>query len=256
MANDTYYYGQGRISIAKRDSSGKPGAFRFIGDVSAFSVKLEVDKVEHKESFSGQKALVRSFPIGKNATIDMTMHQVDPDNLSLALYGTTQATEAGSVTDEALPDELVVGDEVSLAHPGVSDVVITDSAGSAETLTEGEDYTVDVNFGRITILATSSYTQPFKVSYSYKSSKSVGMFTTGQPDLALKYEGYNLAEGNSPVVVNLHKVAPDPLQELALITDGNDVAGMQVSGGLLLDSSKPANGDLGQFGDITMVGDA
>ena len=38
MPNDTYYYGQGRIYLATRDTSGTPGAYRFVGDVSAFSV--------------------------------------------------------------------------------------------------------------------------------------------------------------------------------------------------------------------------
>lgn len=252
MANESYYYGQGRISIAKRGNDGKPGSFRFIGDVSAFSVQLEIEKVEHKESYSGQKALVRSFPIGKTATINMTMHQIDPDNLALALYGSSKTVEGGTVTGEALPDGLVPGDEVSLANPGVSDVIIKDSTGSPVTVDEA-DYTVDQQFGRITIVDAGSYTQPFVVDYAYSGRKSVGMFTTGQPDLFLKYEGYNLAEGNAPTIVNLYKVAPDPLQELAVITDGNDVAGMQISGGILLDSSRLPSDDLGQFGDITQV---
>src|SRR5690606_21948000 len=78
MSTETYYYGQGRIFLAERDATtGVPGAYRWVGDVSAFSIKLAVEKVEHKESYSGQRALVRSFPIGKSATIDMTLHQVD-----------------------------------------------------------------------------------------------------------------------------------------------------------------------------------
>ncbi|MBX6190018.1 hypothetical protein ISD42_34030, partial [Pseudomonas aeruginosa] len=45
-----------------------------------------------------------------------------------------------------------------------------------------------------------------------------------------------------------------PLQELALISDGNTVAGMQISGGILLDTSKPDTGDLGRFGRIIQLG--
>lgn len=254
MANDTYYYGQGRVYLAKRDTSGNPINERFIGDVSALSVKLEVDKVEHKESFSGQKALVRSFPIGKTATLDMTMHQVDTDNLALALYGTSKSVTGSTVTDESLPENLAAGDSAALAHGGVSAVTVTDSTGTPASLTEGTDYTVDATFGRITIVDPGSYTQPFKVSYTYADAKSVGMFTSGQPELFLRYEGYNLAEGNSGVIVALYKVAPDPLQELALISDGNDVAGMQVSAGLLLDTSKSPTADLGQFGSISYPG--
>lgn len=254
MSVDTYYYGQGRIYLAERDATtGVAGTPRWVGDVSAFSVKLAVEKVEHKESFSGQRALVRSFPIGKSATIDMTLHQVDTDNLALTLNGTSTSTVTGTVTAETLPADMVVGQQVSLANPGVSAVVITDSTGTPLTLTAGTDYTVDADFGRVTVLNLGAYVQPFKAAYSYAARKSVGMFTTGQKNFTLRYEGVNLAEGNAPVIVDLYKLAPDPLAELALITTGNDVAGMQITGGVLLDSTKSASGALGQFGSITQV---
>lgn len=255
MAVETYYYGQGRISIAIRDAlTGVPGAYRWVGDVSALTVKLATEKVEHKESHSGQRGLARSFPIGKTATIDMTLHQIDTDNLSLALYGTSTSTIGGTVTAEALPADLVVGDEVRLANPGVSALVLTDSTPTTpKTLVLDTDYTVDPAFGRITILNITGLVQPFQAAYTYAARKAVGMFTTGQPNIALRYEGVNLAENNAPVLTEFYKVAPDPLQELALITTGNDVAGMAITAAVLLDSNKPAGGALGQFGSITQV---
>lgn len=255
MSIDTYLYGQGRVSIAVRDPvTGVPGKYRFIGDVSALSIKLATTKVEHKESFDGQRALVRSFPIDKSATLDMTMHQIDADNLALVFYGAKQATISGTVTGEALPTDLAAGDSVFLANPGVSTVIVKDSAGVPATLVAGTDYALNPDSGRIDILNVGTYVQPFKVDYAYKARTAVGMFTTGQQNIALKYEGINLAENNASVLVDLYKVAPDPLQELALITTGNDVAGMQVTGGILLDSSKAATGALGQFGAITTLG--
>ncbi|UCM30546.1 hypothetical protein LE197_11895 [Pseudomonas sp. PS1(2021)] len=72
--------------------------------------------------------------------------------------------------------------------------------------------------------------------------------------MALRYEGINLAEDGAPIIVEIYKLSPGLLQELSLITDGNDVAGMPVSFSALLDTSKPANGPLGQFGRIIQVG--
>lgn len=72
--------------------------------------------------------------------------------------------------------------------------------------------------------------------------------------MALRYEGINLAENGAPVIAELYKCAPSLLNELALITDGNDVAGMPVNFGVLLDSLKPAGGGLGQFGRLIQVG--
>jgi hypothetical protein len=33
--SETYYYGQGKVFLARRQANGKPGAFRWVGDVSA-----------------------------------------------------------------------------------------------------------------------------------------------------------------------------------------------------------------------------
>ena len=254
MTAESYFYGQGRVSVAVRDpSTGVPGPFRWVGDVSAFSVKLTTTQVEHKESFSGQRALVVSFPNEKAANVDMTLHQIDPDNLSLVLYGATTSTATGTATAESLGATVADGDEIYLANPGVSALVITDSTGSPLTLVAGTDYTLEPNFGRVTILNIGTYVQPFKAAYSYAARKAVGLFTTGQPSLALRYEGINLAEGNAPTLVELYKVAPGVVQELALITTGNDVAGLAIAGGVLLDSSKPSTGGLGQFGAITQI---
>lgn len=250
-----FSYGKGRISLAKIDpTTGLPGKYRYVGDVSALSLKLAVDKVEHVESNTGQNGLVKSFPIKNTATIDMTMHELDAENLSLTLYGTSNTTASGTVTAEVLESDLAAGDVVYLKNPGVSDVVITDSTGTPATLVEGTDYTVEeANFGRLRIINVGTYTQPFKAAYSYRGRKAVGMFTAGQSNYALRYEGYNLAENNRAEIVDLYKIAPDPLQELALIATGNDVAGMQVSGGVLQDTSKPLAGALGQYGAIAHV---
>lgn len=252
MNIDPHYYGKGKIYLALI-TAGVVGASVWIGDVSAFSIKSTTQKVEHKESYSGKNALTDSFVTENAITVDMTLHQISPANLARVLYGSVTSTDAGTFTGKSLGAAVVAGDEISLGYLSVSDVVITDSAGTPATLVEGTDYTVDPTFGRVTILDVGSYTQPFLAAGAFDATQAVGMFTAGQQKYALRYEGVNLAEGNTPVVVDLYKVAPDPLQELALITSGTDVAGMQVSSGVLLDTSKPATGGLGQFGSITQL---
>ncbi len=256
MAQETYFYGQGEIDAAPI-VNGVLGKWRWIQDVSAMSIQLAVEKVEHKESYSGQKALVRSFPIGKTATVNITLHSIGPDNLALTLYGKVVAKAAGSVTGEVLPADLVAGDVIRLANFGVSELVITDSASSPAPL-DPQYYALraDGAYGEVQLLGlpTPAPTQPFKAAYEYAANKQVGMFTAPQPTVALRYKGINLAEGGAPVIVELYKVATDPLQELALISDGNTVAGMQISGGILLDTSKPDTGDLGRFGRIIQLG--
>lgn len=256
MAEETYFYGQGEIDAAPI-VNGVLGKWRWIHDVSAMSIKFSSDKVEVEDSWSGQKSLARSFSMRKKGTVDMTLMSLSPENLAWVLHSTVVKRAAGSVTGEELPADLMAGDVIRLANPGVSELIITDSSGAPAELAP-QHYALRANgaYGEVQLLdlPNPAPTQPFKAAYDYAATKQVGIFTAAQPVVALRYKGINLAEGGAPVIVELFKVSTDPLQELALITDGNSVAGMPISGGILRDSSRPNTGDLGQFGRIIQLG--
>jgi hypothetical protein len=78
-------------------------------------------------------------------------------------------------------------------------------------------------------------TQPLKVAYTHAPLESVSMFTAQQSEVFIRYEGINLAEGGTPIVVELYKVNPEPLKDLALITD--KFADMAISSAVLIDSA-------------------
>lgn len=256
MSDDRFYYGQGRVSLAEIDATtGAVGLFQYVGDASVLTPKFSVDKIQHTESNSGQLGLAASFDGKRTGTIDITMHSINADNVAKFTRGTVVQTTAGTVTAEVLPNALVLDDIVYLRNPGASAIVITDSNATPATLVEGTDYFVeDANFGRIRIGNPASFTQPFKAAYSFTDRRTASFFKTGQKNYALKFEGLDLANGNAAVMVDFYKVAPSVLQQLDLITTGNDVASMQVSSDILIDSSKPATGDLGQFGSISYIG--
>lgn len=245
-----YFLGQGKVYIASRDAAGKPKAQRWLGDVSAAKLGLKVTKAEQKESYSGQRSTVKSIVIGKEATLDLTLLEISKENLSLALSGKSTILASGSVTGEALPLELVAGDRVSLKYPKVSTVVITDSAATPATL-DSAKYDVDADFGTITFKDITGVTQPLKAAYTHAALASVSMFTKQLEDVFIRYEGINLGEDGVPVVLELYKVNPEPLKDFALITD--KFADMAISSSVLIDSSKPADGELGQFGRIIQV---
>lgn len=247
---EKYQYGQGRLLLASWATTIDPASYTWIGDADSFSLKPTSDKVQHKESYSGQKGLVRSFPVGAALDITINGYQFDAAAIARVMRGTVTNTALGTVTDESLGATRAVGDEIYLANQFVTDVVIKDSTGTPLTLVEGTDYTVDENFGRVTILSIGTYTQPFKASYSYAARNTVAALTTGQQLYALRFDELNLAESNEPRIVLVHKLAPDLVQELQFISTGNDVSGMQLTGAALLDSSKPAAGELGQFAAV------
>jgi len=250
---ERYLYGQGQLKLALI-TAGVVGPFFWVGDVSALSLAFAEEKASHKESYSGQRSKVREFNISNDLTVSATMHDFNAANMARFTNGTSSSTASGTVTAESL-GTITAGDEITLANIGVSSVVITDSNGSPATIAETH-YDLDPKFGNIkfnTLPTTPAPTMPLKAAYSYAAYDQVSFLTTTGQQVALRYEGINLAEGGAPVVVDIYKLSPGLLQELALITSGNDVAGMQVTGAVLRDSSKSQGGALGQYGRIRQV---
>lgn len=250
--SETYLYGQGRVEIAVRDGNTL-GPYIWLGDVSELSVTLGDEKFSHKESYSGKKAEVREINNGITAEGSATLHSLDTENVARFTDGTASSAEAGTVTDESL-GTVAVGDVFQLEHFGPSDLVVTDSTASPVTIAP-EHYTYD-EFGDLTFksLPTPAPTMPLKVAYAHTAYKSAVLLNGKRAELALRYKGINLAEGNKPVLVELYKVSPGLLQTLSLITSGNQLASAPVSFKPLLDTSKPANGPLGQYGRMVTIG--
>lgn len=248
---ETYYYGQGRVFGRPYGTAGN-GGWRWFGDMSTLTFGGTDESASHKESYSGQKSKVRQFSIGGDRTLKGTIHQLDTAILADLLRGTVSTIAGGTVSAEAFPSGLAVGDVIKLDKPyNVTNVVITDSTPTTpKTLVLGTDYDLDAGHGSIEMLSlgTPAYTQPFKAAYTHAGARQVAFFNAAPQIIQLRYEGVNLAENNAPVIVEFYKVSAAPLQELALITDGNNLAGMGYEAECLADSSLPASGPLGRFG--------
>ncbi|MCX8016396.1 MAG: hypothetical protein N2690_00640 [Rhodocyclaceae bacterium] len=247
-----YFSGQGRVYLAQRDSNGNPLALRWVGNVPDLKVSLNIETIEHKESYSGQRLTDLQLIKGKDGEFSCTLEDLAVENLELSLYGVTSSVTSGSVVDEALPTGVADGEIRLLAHQFVSSVVIPDSAGSPATLTEGTHYKVHANQGAIEFLTVTGFTQPFKVDYTYGAAKSVAMFRSAQPEVWLRFDGINTAAGNAPVIVDLYRVAINPTKDLSLISE--DLQKFELTGRVLADLTKPVNGSLGQFGRMVMQG--
>lgn len=237
---ETYFYGQGKVYLAPLLPNGRPGVYRWVGDVSALNVALTVEKLAHKESYSGQRITVRSFPTSKDGTVTATWNDRSPENLAIVFYGHQAVVPAGTVTGEVLPTGIKAGDRVALLHQNVSTVVIG-------TLVEGKDYTVDVMYGAIDFL-TAPPGPATTAKYAYKGGLNTTLFTEHQANYALRYEAINLAENGSSEILELYKVAFEPLAALSLINTDTTIGGMETSAAILFNNAMPADTLLGRFG--------
>lgn len=244
-----YFSGQGKVFIASRATNGLPTAMRWVGNVPDLKITLETEKLEHKESSSGQRLTDLSLITGKKTSVEFTLEEFSSDNLALALYGTKSSITGSTVTGEILANPLAAGDYARLINGKVSSVVIKDSAATPATLVAGTDYEVtSSDHGTLKILNIGSYVQPFKADYSYGEQVNVGLFQAAAPDRWLRFEGLNTADALKPVLIELYKVSLDPLAELALISD--ELAKFPLSGAALYDDTKVGDAILGQFGRV------
>lgn len=239
-----YYSGQGIVLVAERDANGDPKGFRNLGNCPDLKVGIEVSTLDHKESTTGQRATDKRITQETKGTFTMVLEDLDKDTLALALRGDAAAVVAGSVTDEAVIGYL--GSTVALKNIDVSTVVVT-NVGATVTYEEGKNYEVNPEVGSITIYTDAEQTalgatanttadQPLLVDYDFAAHEKVDVMTQASKEYVLRFEGMNTANDNKPVLIQLHKIEADPLNELSLISD--EIQSYTLTGSILSDSTK------------------
>lgn len=240
---------QGVIQVGERNATtGVVTKYMDLGNAPELSVSLSTETEEVKESTTGERLPLARLDKAKSAEISVSLHSFDAKTLAILMRSTVEDVASGTVSSETLPSALVADDIVKLAHPFVSSVVVTDSAGSTATVSTS-DYQVDAEGGLIRLVDVSGYTQPFKVAYSYAAAENAAMFTGAKKSYELVFSGVNTARSNEPLRVELYKVEFDPAANLPFIT--NEVGVFELKGSLLIDDTKDASDDtFGQFGRV------
>lgn len=247
---------QGKVYVGLRGTDGKPQALRWVDDASQLQVSLSVDTSERQESYSGNRLTSVRLQKAKKAEFTLTLNAFSKENLVLAVFGTPIDVATGTVTAEPFPANLAVGDVVALDHRDISTLVISDStSGTPKVLVEGTDYSIESAAGglvKLLSLGSPAYTPPFTAAYSYAASLRVPMFTQGAPERYILLDGINTVD-NSRVRVRLYRGVFDPASQLNFISD--DLASLELKGGILFDSLNAADANLGGFGRIELPGE-
>jgi hypothetical protein len=241
---------QGKVYTAVRNTTtGVPGARTWLGNVSKCSAALAVNNSNKNESYSGSRLLYGTLQKSKTATLEMTLDEWLPEPLALALYGASAAVTGSTVTNEVAPTGLIAGAQIQTAHQFISSLVVHDSAGTPATLVLGTDYVLtSATLGLITLIGVGSYTQPFKLNYTYGNASALQMFSTVKaPERWVTFDGINTNTGE-PVIAELYRCQFDPVKDFGLIDD--DWGGFDLTASVLYDSINAANSSFGGFGRL------
>lgn len=251
-----YYRGQGKVSIAKRNSiTGAPLAFRYLGNTSEVNFGLQVQSQSRKESETGQRLPQLRYQVENSASLEFKIENATAANWAFAFRSTAGQIAAGTVTGEVCPTGLVAQDIVRTAKPDVSSLVVTDSTGTPKTLpaVTGWSY-FNQRTGAIQLLDITTggpYVQPFKLAYSNAAADNVPFFVSPDTEWWFCFDGLNDVDSGRPVKVEFYKCYFDPAQTFPL--KGDAPATFDIKGAPVYDDTKAADAVLGQFGRVVLL---
>lgn len=236
---------QGYIRIGTRLVTGKPGPLYWAGNVPEATLQIAEETTDKNESFSGQRLSYGRLSTAKTGTFQGTFDEWSLKNLALGLYAAPLNTATSSVSDEAFPSALIAGDQIRLARPYASSLVIEDSAGSPATLTAGTHYRlVGHNASIVEFINVASFTQPFLASYTYAAYDSLEVFTQSAPEKYVVFDGINTETGEG-VLIDIYRARFSPFSDLGIIH--TEYGGLPFSAAVLFDSLNVDGNGLGGF---------
>ncbi len=223
---------QGYVRIGKRKTNGRPGQTFWAGNVPEATLELTAESSDKKESFSGNRGKYHRMYTERGGTFSGTFDEWSLRVLGLMLHSQQMSTASGSVSNEAFPTSLVVGDEIALDHPYASSLVLTDSTGSPVTV-DTDDYELIGHNDRIVrIKGLASYTQPFKAAYTYAAYNTLDFFSQNPEEVYVVFDGID-TEYNQPVLIDLFRTQFNPVTGLGLINE--ELGSLPFSAELLFD---------------------
>ena len=204
MSNKQYVLGRGELYFDRMLANTKTlTGERFLGNVTAFNISIESETLDHFDSTQGLRQKDDSVLLQINRTGAITTDNINADNLSLFIQGstTTVTQTATPVVDFAIND--IVRDRYyqlgqTASNPtgvrGVSAVTVT-GPGGTPVYALNTDYTLDAALGRIYIPATSTIPVGADLLVDYtpaaNSRDRISSASLGSIDGALRFVARN-----------------------------------------------------------------
>lgn len=234
---DTVYYpylGSGKIYARV---AGAPAGLMEMGNASKLELAIKEDKQKLKDFTKPGGGTYASVSRISEATLSMTLNDLNKTNVARAIFGTESAVAGAAVLDEVVT--AYKGALVPLAHPNPTALVVTLEAGTP-TYVANVDY--EVRASGLYIIPTGAIADAasLKVDYSYASYHKVEAMTSTAITLELHFEGLNEANSGKPVVVDVYRAQLSPTKALSLL--GDKFADLQVEAEVLADTSKTGVG--------------
>lgn len=228
---DYSYIGVGRVYLREYGASA---GLREVGNCSGLSFAVNEDVKEMLDYTNVGGGTYNEVRRISSVESTITMTEFSPDNLALALFGSTTSQSAGTETDEqhtAYHDGFIVLSKVLNTISGVNSAV----SGGGTSYVEGTDYELRPN--GIYILSTGAISDASTVYITYTTSLAdiVQSLVSSSKEYEIVFDGLNEAKSGKTVLVRVHRAKLGSTTDLSLI--GDDFGALELSGKLLKDTT-------------------
>lgn len=234
MANKTYsYIGKGKIRLKARGASA---GLQRVGNCSSLNFNVETNSISQPDYENAGGGEANSVDRISTVGMSMTMLELRPQNLQVALRASLRAIVAGAVNDErhvAYVDSLIPF--ADLPDPDQTITVTQDPDGTPVVMVADTDY--EVTGAGIVVLEGGSLSDSDEIAVDYtKLAGDVIEAMTGSGlEYELHFDGLNEAESGAAVAVRVWRGKFSPTTGLDLI--GDEYASLPLEGSVLSDNT-------------------
>ena len=239
MATKTYsYLGKGMVYL--RNRNGSSGLIQ-VGNCSALEFSVETDSLTQSDYTQPGGGNANEIQRVSSVGVSLTMLELKPNNLVIALRGTRSEVQSVPIVDEhytANPGTLL---QLSMTPDRTQSITVTiDPDGAATAAVLDVDY--EITGAGIYVIDGGAITSATEISVDYTSAMAdvIEALTGSGDEYELVFDGLNEAESDRAVTVTAHRTKFSPTTGLALI--GDDFGELSLDGSLLVDSSKVGAG--------------
>ena len=234
-AKNEYAIPRGRVFFDPFDANGNLTGEIAMGNCPGVTLTIETTKAEHFSSEKGLREKDESLIVEVNRTGNVNCDNFSAANFALWLSGTRATVEQAAVAVTAEIRAVAKGRFYQLgataANPlGVRNVtgVTVKTADGATPYAAGTDYNVDLDTGRVQILASGSIPNG-NVQFGYTpvegSYETVRSGATAETQGALRIVADNASGANRDFF--MPKVTLTPTGDLPIIAEGTEFVQMQ-----------------------------
>lgn len=245
MAAITNFAWKGRGRVWVGDSA--TGGLRELGNCTSVSIAFDTTEDELPDYRTTADGNYASDVQIDAANVSITFHDMSPDNLALAFYGTTTAVAAALVSDESLTAPSTAGQLIATdymidctATGGFTTAtgagVFSATGGAGTEFTAGTDYFVYPGGVKFPSGTSVTGAATVYVSYLKEAATRVEGLMAASSTKFLQLDLINKAGGGEPMVVRIWQFKPSPADDVPFIS--GDYASPVMSGKADADSSR------------------